>query len=377
MKIGIITFHFAHNQGAVLQCYALQCFLKKQGYDVEVINYCPSYHTNRYSAKRNPFIMAVSSLKKNRNAKIQKKLYHMVRSFAKGIYISIAGTYKLREKKFAEFTKTHLNLSGEYKTLKALQKMPPECDAYISGSDQLWNPDLVNSGFDSAYFLNFGGSNIKKITYAVSLRENYTQEEKDEIMTYCRNINVISSRERSETLYELLGENYTVCVDPTLLLEKEEYADAENEIKEAEPYIFVYGFESSHNILEAVDEISKKTGLRIINGSPDRVMLNNAIKLCNYGPGEFLSYIKNADFVITNSFHGTAFSLIYNKQFVTVAHTTRGRRMTELLEKVGLSERIWKEKNDEWKKEIDYAEVEQKRNALKQQSAEYLNKSLK
>ncbi len=377
MKAGIITFHFAHNQGAVLQGYALQKFLKKLGHDAEVINYCPPYHTNRYSARRNPFIMASDTLKKNKNLKIQKRLYKAARSFAKGIYISVTGVYKLREKKFGDFVKKNLDLTREYKSLKDLQKNPPKCDIYISGSDQLWNPELVNNGFDGAYFLDFGASNIKKITYAVSLKESYTQKEKDEIKAYCRNIDVISSREKSETLDELLGENYTVCVDPTLLLSKEEFADAENEIEEKEPYIFVYGFETSPNMVEAVDVISKATGFRVINGSPDRVYLNNATKLRNYGPGEFLGYIKNADFVITNSFHGTAFSLIYNKKFVTVAHTTRGRRMTELLGKMGLSDRIWSENGCKWEEEIDYSVAEQRRNELKEQATEYLNNNLK
>ena len=376
MKIGIITFHFAHNQGAVLQCYALQKFLKKLGHDAEVIDYCPSYHTNRYSSKRNPFIMASDTLKKNENLKIQKRLYKAARSFAKGIYISVTGVYKLREKKFGDFAKRNFNLSRKYKTLKELQKNPPECDVYISGSDQLWNPELVNNGFDGAYFLDFGADDVKRITYAVSLKEHYTLEEKDEIQMYCKNIDVISSREKSETLDDLLGENYTVCIDPTLLLEKEDFADAENEIEEKEPYIFVYGFETTSNIVEAVNVISKETGFRVVNGSPDRIKLVNVTNLCNYGPGEFLSYMKNADFVITNSFHGTAFSLIYNKKFVTVAHTTRGRRMTELLAKVGLSDRIWADCCD-WKKEIDYMAAEQKIKELKNYAAEYLAKSLK
>jgi len=376
MKIGIITFHFAHNQGAVLQCYALQNALNKMGYDAGVIDYCPSYHTIRYSAKRNPFVMAYYSFKKQKNKGCIIRFYQTARAFAKGVYLTAMQTYKLREKNFSNFINKNLNLSDSYKTIKSLRKNPPKYDAYISGSDQLWNPDLVDGTFDPAYFLDFGESDVKKITYAVSLKENYTEKEKQKMQQFCKAIDAISAREKNNTLDEVLNGEYTVCIDPTLLLSMEDYADIISEKAEDKPYVFVYGFESTDNMINAVKSISNELGIRVVNGSPERVKLSNAENLYDYGPDEFLSYIKNAQFVVTNSFHGTAFSIIYNKQFVTVAHTTRGRRMVDLLEKLGLSDRLWQNSKCNWKCEINYSDVNEKRAVLKEQSLNYLRKNL-
>lgn len=377
MKVGIITFHFAHNQGAVLQCYALQSVLKKMGHDVKVINYCPSYHTIRYCWKKNPFAMAYYSFKKLKNNSMITRLHQMARSFAKGIYFTLFQTFKVREKNFTAFVNKNLSLSEKYKTLRSLRKNSPKYDVYISGSDQLWNPDLVDGTFDPAYFMDFGNDRVKRITYAVSLKEKYTVEEKKKLQELCSTIDAISLREKNNAMDEILNGQYTVCIDPTLLLNCEDYSDVIAPKSIDEPYIFVYGFETSSNLVEAVRAISNELGIRVINGSPERIKLNNVENLYDYGPDEFLNYIKNAQFVVTNSFHGTAFSIIYNKQFVTVAHSTRGRRMIDLLEKLGLSGRLWQNCECDWRSQIDYTDVNKKRVPLKEKSLDYLRENLK
>lgn len=376
MKTGIITFHFTHNQGAVLQCYALQTVLNKMGNQAGVINYCPPYHTVRYSAVKNPFVFAISNDKKLKNKKFSFRTYQFVRNFAKSVYLTITGEYKKREENFQQFIGKHLVLSKRYKSLKELQKTPPKFDAYITGSDQVWNPDMHNGSFDKAYFLDFGESSIKKLSYAASLRQTYSEDEKKELASLCRNIDAVSSRETNGALDEVLGRPYEICIDPTLLLQAEDYSSLEAENSEKEPYIFVYGFETSSGIVQAVSEISKALNIRVVNGSPDKIKLPNCKNAQYYGPDKFLSYIKNADFVITNSFHGTAFSLIYNKHFVTVPHTTRGRRMIELLKKLDLSNRLWGDSNSVWEQEIDYLAVNEKLSVLKKESVEFLERNL-
>ncbi len=376
MKTGIITFHFAHNQGAVLQCYALQKALGEMGHEASVINYCPVYHTVRYSAIRNPFLMAKQSYNKMKNRKITVRIYNMARNFAKGIYINIKKTYVLREENFSRFINKNLNLSDKYKTLDALRKNPPKYDAYVSGSDQLWNPELMDGAFDPAYFLDFGAGDIRKITYAVSLKESYTNDEKKVMKKLCENLDAVSIREENATADEVLNGDYTVCIDPTLLFGMEDYEEVISEKTEDKPYIFVYGFQTSDEIIEAVNKISQELGVRVINGSPDRINIKGVEKVYNYGPDEFLSYIKNAEVVITNSFHGTAFSLIFKKKFVTISHTTRGKRMIELLGKLGLSDRIWGNSECDWNKDIDYAEAGKKLEELKAEAFDYLKKNL-
>lgn len=376
MKIGIITFHFAHNQGAVLQCYALQKAMKKLGHEPKVIDYCPEYHTVRYSAVKNPFFSAIQYYKREKSFKFFSRVYHSAGNFVKCVKSNVKQTYKSRELAFNQFINKNLNLTDKYKTIKSLRKNPPDCDAYVSGSDQLWNPELVNGSFDPAYFLDFGSDKIKKITYAVSLKETYTEKEKQNLKELCRNLDEISIREENAPAREVLDGKYTVCIDPTLLFNGEDYEEIISEKAEEVPYIFVYGFQSSEGIAEAISIISKELGIKIINGSPERVKFKNSENVMDYSPDMFLSYIKNAEFVITNSFHGTAFSIIFKKKFVTVAHTTRGKRMIELLEKIGLSERLWKGPETDWRSEIDYTEADKKRDELKEQAFDYLKKNL-
>lgn len=376
MDVGIITFHFAHNQGAVLQCYALQRFIKDMGHNVKVINYCPDYHTIRYTSTPNPFIMARNIFNLSKDNKFTSRVYKSIREFAKGIYINITRKNRKREKNFLIFINKNLNLTKKYKTLKSLQKDFPLLDVYVTGSDQLWNPELSNKSFDPAYFLDFGNAAIKKITYAVSLKERYTDQEKEIMKNLCKNLNAISIREKNIVADEIFGEKYSVCVDPTLLYNEEDYESIISEKIEDEPYVFVYGFETSDLIIGAVETISKELGVKVINGSPRRVKIQNAINRDDYGPNEFLSYIKNAEFVITNSFHGTAFSLIFKKKFVTISHTTRGMRMIELLEKLGLDKRIWRNSECQWQEEIDYISVDKKRIELKIQAKQYLVENL-
>ena len=167
-------------------------------------------------------------------------------------------------------------------------------------------------------------------------------------------------------------------MDPTLLLDKDDYTSLMNKSPEVEPYLFVYGFQKIKEIDNAVNTIAGALHLNVINGSPDKIRLTGAHKqVYSYGPREFLSYIANAAFVVSNSFHGTAFSIIFHKQFVVVPHTTRGRRMIELLDKLGISSRLWFDDSCEWQKQIDYDIVEKRRSELRKDSEAYLLEQLK
>jgi len=160
-------------------------------------------------------------------------------------------------------------------------------------------------------------------------------------------------------------------------LERKDYGEIESARLESEPYIFVYGFENLKDLDTLVREVSQKKKLKVINGSPNRIFLTCQCKnIYNYGPSAFLSYIKNADFIITNSFHGTAFSVIYRKQFVVIPHTTRGKRMVRLLEKLGLSHRIWKRDNFIWQDKVEYSNAEKKLLILRAHSCSYLEENL-
>ena len=378
MKVGIITFHFAHNQGAVLQCCALKKYLEKLGHEACVIDYRPPYHAVKYAAKKNPFIFARNYWRKNSQKPIPKRIIITLRGFARGVVDTLKGKEAVMEAKFGAFTNKNLNQTARYSSLAALRKNPPQLDAYISGSDQLWNPELLDQSLDAAYFLDFGGDNVKKITYAISPKESYSEKEKAQIKELCESLDAVCIREENACIAEMLDEPYTVCVDPTLLLNEEDYAPLESERLEKEPYIFVYGFETSEAINDAVRIISESLGAKVINGSPERIMLSlDCKRVRNYSPDNFLSYIKHAEFVVTSSFHGTAFSLIYKKQFAVVPHTTRGRRMTELLGKLGLESRLWLNGGCDWQSRIDYTLPYENLQKLRDKAQSYLEENLR
>lgn len=379
MKIGIITFHFVHNQGAVLQCYALQKKLEMLGHEVKIIDYRPKYHTVRYDAWKNPFRYSVRMYKLKNNVSVAIKALSAMKAFVKCMNWNIKGRDRLKAQLFTDFLNKNLKCTRRYTSLKELQKDYPEMDMYISGSDQLWNPDLLDFSFDPAYFLDFGKKDSKRLTYAVSIGKEPTQDECQQIEKLSRHLDAISLREQTPAVVEAIGRDIYICVDPTLLLDAEDYFCIESEQTKTEPYIFVYGFDNSQNIHHAVDEAVAKYGCRIINGSPDRIKLTgkNIDVMSDYGPDCFLTFIKNAECVVTNSFHGTVFSIIYKKKFITVPHPTRGRRMIELLEKLELTVALWGNASFDFDKEIDYIDVYQNLKKLRADSLDYLLMELK
>jgi len=378
LKIGIITFHFVHNQGAVLQCFALKKYLEEQGHEVQVIDYQPKYHTIRYSGWKNPFYYTDWQLRRRKELSGKRKFIAGCRIFFHCMKMNIKRKGRNNEKLFKAFVCKNLKCTVKYTTLKQLQKTPPEMEAYISGSDQLWNTDLLDHKFDPAYFLDFGSEECKRISYAVSMGKEFTSEECKHLKTLCSNLDAVSLRENTPIVIDAIGRDVHICIDPTLLLNAEDYACIESGLEEVEPYIFVYGFETSDSIMKAVNQAMELYGCKIINGSPGRVRLKgeNVVNIREYAPDRFLTFIKNAKCVVTNSFHGTVFSILYRKKFVTVSHSSRGRRMVELLNKLGLSDVLWGDPSFSAEKEIDYESVYCKLVELRKSSTNYLEKAL-
>ena len=377
MKIGIITFHFASNQGAALQCYALQTYLESRGHEAFVIDYRPAYHAQKYAAVKNPFVIGRTNWRKNAGKPFSKRAVSFARGFARAVVASVKKTDKKRAELFSDFDRQYLHLSDKYGSLAALKKDPPKADAYVSGSDQLWNPDFLDNRFDAAYFLCFGEKPVKKLTYAVSLKEHYTEEEKAELKKLSAGIDALCIREENVDFERTVNRQVTVCIDPTLLVDAAAFSEAEADRLVPEPYLFVYGLENSEALDEAVKTIATELKLKVVNGTPHRTRLTfPCAKTFHYGPRQFLSYVKHADYVVTNSFHGTAFSVIYKKRFSVIAHTTRGKRMTELLRKLGLSDRIYGSRQDAWKQEIDYDAAYEKLSRLRQVTDTYFENNL-
>ncbi len=349
MKIGIITFHFAYNCGAVLQCLALSEKLEQLGHEVCVINYQPWYHKNRYTPLKNPVYYAKKRAQsRGKGDTVKKQFLRGAKGFANVVYSwrHYPKVSKI-DKYFTKFAKKNLHETHIYRTFDQLVKNPPKCDLYISGSDQLWNGKLTDGKIDPAYLLEFGSSDIRKITYSMGVSFKGSEQPIEEIKSSLMNLDSISLRE--EEYYNQINEltegkvPMHVDVDPTFLLKKDEYDKyMPKEALYDGKFIFTYTMpdKSQQEVYKAAKALGKKLNMRVIDASGNPKMANKTIednRIC--GPGEFLWYIKNAEYVVTNSFHGTAFSINMEKNFVTIPHSMTGYRVTEIMDKLGLGNR--------------------------------------
>ena len=351
MRIAIVTFHNAFNYGATLQCVALSYMLSKEGMEVSVIDYLPKYVEDKKSVFR--YLKSI----KNSNNKIK--------GLAKGVaYLRFAGDIQKRNSAFDDFVRQNVKLTETYVTWKDLEMNPPAADAYICGSDQVWNKVITNNCFDRAFFLQFVKSGLR-IAYAVSLGETSPSGNKDELLTLTRGFDFISVREENvaKELRKVLSRDVATGIDPTLFLEEADYSIFEKPVDFAQiRYLLLYNIQNSALSISLAEKIAREKNLSIIDISPNPFQkVKGSIKKIYVGPGEFLTLVKNAEFIVTNSFHGMAFSLIYKKQFYTVPHKKRPERMISLLRLSGLESRIINSSNDELSYSlIDYDNVSEK-----------------
>lgn len=348
MKVGIINFHYAHNYGAVLECVALKSFVEELGNEVEIINYRPLYGTAQYAVHPSLIEYGKRAYRDFADSNSFYRLYRVVRRVVQAIIRQFDASKRKKRKAAYDFfiQKNNIRQSKQYFCIEELRKDPPMCEVYISGSDQIWNPYVTNAGLDEAYFLNFGSDSIKRIAYAVSPCQLDLVKYKEQIKTLLKKYNAISLRESQycEGLKQVLGRNIEVCIDPTLLYDIDFYNSIE-EIPDIcpEEFILVYGFPDkiSPGLLEQVALfVQAKTMLPIVDVSGVKLLKgNNRIYIESASPGEFLHYIKRARYVVTNSFHGTAFSILYKKAFFSVERKETKYRVWELLDKIELTSR--------------------------------------
>lgn len=341
-KVYTVTFHNANNYGALLQAYALQKVLS-QKYDTKILNYNNKMISNEYK------------LFKRVNSGLKDKCIQLIKDIA-----NFKKNY-IRNKNFDKFRKK-LILTDYFSSSDDVINHYPKADAYITGSDQVWN-SKITCGLDSVYILNFGNKEFKKISYAASCGNNDTIIGYEDILTNSiKKFNNISVRESSlqKFLLKKLQTPVNLVLDPTLLLKKEDWERfATNKKVIKEKYIFVYCGEESDYFYDIVNELAKRTGYLIVYfGRRD---LKNKFKYrkksCfEYGPIEFVNLIKNSEYVVTVSFHGTAFAAMLNKKMFIVLNRFPDRLKT-LLDSIELSDRIVKNMEDfeiVYNKDIDW-----------------------
>jgi len=334
-RVGLITYHFLHNYGTMLQAYALQSKIRAWGYEAEYIDYRFKELTQSPS---------------NRLITRFKRVGYYLGNY-KYYYIKAMHSSKMsiRKAQFDDFYLKNIRTGLlQYATLQELEANPPEYDIYIVGSDQVWNPNLSCSS--PAYFLSFiKKDDSKKAAYAPSIGvASLTTSQEQKIARHIRKFDFLSCREitGSRLLENMGGRNVLHVLDPTFLLEADRWEDVMVRPKIAEPYILCYFLGDTKHPREYVRELEKKTGIKAyyIPSSPLDMARKTAI--FDAGPAEFLGLIRNASYVCTDSFHGSVFSIIFKKQFYSFCkrsdneQTSDNIRIKELLKSAGLEARL-------------------------------------
>ena len=327
-KVGIVTFHTDNNYGAVLQAYALQSYVERNlNCKASIIDLHTSCHDKDNEIFKNKASNKIKCLVKNTITLLHiKSLLH-------------------KKKAFELFRSQYLHLTSHcYKTQHDFLYNIEEFDYYISGSDQVFNPTINHS---ECYYLNFqipvAG---KKVAYAPSFGiSSFTNDEVLKIKKYVEDFSALSCREKdgADFLSKLIGTIVPHVCDPVFLLNREEWNKLAYPPKTKESFIFVYDLNGGHKLIELAKKVSiAHNNIPIICATGHIFNVYRGVKsLYNVGPCELLGFIKNADFVVTDSFHGTALSLIMDVKVITyIAAEHTSSRIKSLLKRLCIESQI-------------------------------------
>lgn len=332
MKIGIITFTFPRhaNYGQMLQCYALQCFLKKIQHEPFLIRYISTIHTQSDNRTRNnPFRFIYNFFTYMDLFLFQKRAKKFINN------------EKLHDRKFGDFMWKYLSMTDHLLDSQSIYTETPIADAYICGSDQIWGGD------DTAYYLDFVPEGKTKIAYAPSFGGIKSLSHEKGLLVYklLHDFSFIGMRESSGVeLCKQLGIKDVIQVaDPTILLNKTDYDLLRIPTTVHGHYLFLYLIGNKTDLkISSIYKFAKQKGLKVVYVA-SQLQYDKKDKVYPQ-IGEWIDYIAKADYVITNSFHGTVFSLIYNKSFITIPlskqYSRMNNRVEELLSTIKLEYRI-------------------------------------
>jgi hypothetical protein len=287
-----------------------------------------------------------------------------------------------RKRVFDDYTANYLKLTKRYNSYEELNANPPIADCYIAGSYQIWNTIFPN-GRDAAFYMDFGPSSIKRISYAASFAtNNIAPEYKDFVFRQLSKIDAISIREKTSLpLLAGLGrpDGVAVC-DPVFLLSKEEWeiilANAKKRNQYNEKFILVYLTDKGPQIEKIASQIKQKTGWKIFSVGGIKAQCADKSYI-NAGPLDFVELIKNAQFVISNSFHATAFSITMGTKFCVVNRADDiNERMSSILQDYGLSNRLVSEYDDILLEDMNLVEIEDSLTKITNASKEWLRLQL-
>ena len=359
MKINTITCHNVYNVGASLQAYALTAYLADLGHEVQIVDYVPEYlrHYKLWDAVSSPAY----------DKPVIRQLYNLAKLPGR-----LKALWSLRKKRFDCFTREHLPLTRtHYSSYEELLRDPPKADVFLAGSDQIWNSFFPN-GRDPAFYLQFAPEGAVRASYAASFAVPRLEEQyKEQTARWITGLDYVSVRESSalDILADLGIRDGIHVVDPVFLLSTEQWDRLCPAADFGEPYVLVYDFDRNPELRRIAMELAAERNWRIYSIQEldycDRSFWNG-------GPIEFVQLVRGAEFVLSNSFHATAFSLIYRRPYLTVDREMGiNTRMQDLNRLVGLEHR--KNPDDP----IDWEDVHQRLGARIAASRTYLDRITK
>lgn len=366
MKIGIITYHSAYNFGSVLQAYATQECVRELGHDVGIINYRLKSQEAFYkpSAQMTP-----------------KGIIKMLLDIGKKT------SKENRIEKYENFIAQKMDLTSEFSEPEEFYKCFSDFDILISGSDQIWNKysnelRSVDWKYMEPYLLH--GFPGKKISYASSV---VTMQEQDlqHICRYLMGFHSIACREENAaaSIRKITNKEVVAVCDPTLLLEKERWRSLcdDREVIHGD-YVLLYTlgtFKKANHVVNQVSKCFPDKKIVVLAPLASIMKKGNCETLIDVGPAEFLKLIDKAKLVITDSYHGTLFSINFNKNFYYFSDPEKNEiRIVEVLKRLGLMERmISGEGKFEMDKPIEYGAVTKRLRPFREQSRQYLADALR
>lgn len=368
MKLGIITTHWALNYGAVLQSYALEKYLQSQGYDCEIVDYRPQI--GQYG--RNYVVW-------NKNIK------QWCQNLIKLVHIKNKKLFYKKIEAFDDFVEQELDKSVKtYITFQDMQEIGAY-DALICGSDQIWNLNLFDM---PAFFLPYKNKypKTKFISYAASIAQSLSEEQWKTIIQRTTHFDAVSIREAETTeQYNRYQPGKAVTVlDPVFLLDKDEWDNriGQNSYMEKDSYILCYFIGYRGLEYDLIRKVQETNPGKIVNVGQDPTNhLKADVQLTNVSPFEFVALIRDAKYIVTNSFHMTAFSIIFRKNFLLVEHKNRNSRMANLITTFLMNDRFIRNRTQIahlGSKDLlcDYSKIEENLEKNIQFSKQYLYKAL-
>lgn len=354
-KIGIVTFHRSYNFGSALQAFALQMSLER-------LNYCVTIIDIRSRDKEQYKLLSI------------KHPRHTAR------VLSRLNRYLARRNSFERFFERRYRLTSQSYTNKSkLGELSDHFDAFICGSDQIWNLDCTG-GVVEPFFLSFAGDR-RRVAYAPSLAHTSFRPEnfdKDKVAELLAKFDYLSVREEETVpLFQpLVDKKIEVVLDPTLLLDADAYTDMAKDRVADSPYVFVYLLRSCPELVESARAMARTADKEVVYISEKNLPIPNSTNLFGVGPEEFVSLIAHADAVLTNSFHATVFSILFHRPFRVFATDKSASRMQDLTAKLDMPGRCIKEIDASPLGDEDWNMVDRKLDELRKGSWGYLQRAL-